>query len=253
MQFFRRDLSQEFEHIYLLGISDLHVGAPEYDERYVQQVLDWVKETPNAYIILNGDLANCALKESKSDVYEEIITPDEQRRYLRKLFQPVKERVLGVCEGNHEHRIRKATSIDICLDLAEELGCPYGREGLLLQIRFGRGPNGKPISYIIYATHGWSAARPAGGRVNMAISLASVVLADVYITGHTHSKFLYERTYLVADEQNKRVRTIKQVFANSGCMLDYGGYAQAKGYPPAVKGMPRIYLDGRRKDVHASL
>jgi predicted phosphodiesterase len=246
-------LPAEIEQIYLLGISDLHVGAPEHNAAYTEKLLRWVLDTPNAFLILNGDLANCALKNSKSDVYEETMSPNEQRKYLLKLLTPIKGRVLGVTEGNHEMRIRKDTSIDICQDIAEALECPYGREGLLLQIRLGKGKNGKPVSYLVYATHGWSSARSAGGKVNMTTSLATVVYADVYITGHTHSKFVFEKDFYLPDEQNQQVRLCKQVFASSGSVLDYGGYAQAKGYPPGAKGIPRVILDGRRKDIHASI
>lgn len=253
MHLWRKDLPADLDCIYLLGVSDLHVGAPEHDAVYTENLLRWVKETPNAYLLLNGDLANCATKSSKSDVYEETMSPNEQRKYLSKLFVPIKDRVLGLTEGNHEQRIRRDTSIDICQDLAEALDCPYGREALLLQVRLGQGRNKKPLSYLIYATHGWSAARTAGGKVNMGVSLPNIVFADCYIVGHTHTKYVYEKIYLMPDEQNRKVRRVKQIIASSGSILDYGGYAVGKGYPPGAKGIPRIRLDGKRKDVHASI
>jgi hypothetical protein len=253
MKLYRKNLPADLDCAYILGVSDLHVGAAEFDEKYLAALLKWVKDTPNCYLMLNGDLGNIATKDSKSDVYEDRLTPHQQVKKLKGYFSDLKDRVLGLTEGNHEHRIRQATSIDICEDLAEYLGCPYGREGLLMQIRLGKGKNGKPVSYLTYTTHGWSMARSAGGKVNMAVSLASVVLADLYIAGHTHTKYLFEKSFLVPDEQNGQVIVKKQLFASSGSVLDYGGYAVAKGYPPGAKGIPRIRLDGKRKDLHASI
>lgn len=253
MHLWRKDLPTDIDCIYLLGVSDLHVGALEHDALYTANLLRWVKDTPNAFLLLNGDLANCALKSSKSDIYEETMSPNEQRKYLVKLFTPIKDRILGVVEGNHEQRIRRDTSIDICQDIAEAMNCAYGREALLLQVRLGQGKNGKRISYLIYATHGWSSARTAGGKVNMGASLSGVIYADCYIVGHTHTKYLYEKIYLMPDERNQNVRRVKQIIASSGSVLDYGGYAVGKGYPPGAKGIPRIRLDGKRKDIHASI
>jgi predicted phosphodiesterase len=253
VQLFRRDLPQDLDCAYLLGVSDLHVGAPEFDERYLVDLLKWVRATSNAYLLLNGDLGNMATKDSKSDVYEERLNPQQQKKRLKEYFEPVKDRVLGITEGNHERRIRTTTSIDLCEDLAEHLACPYGREGLLLQLRLGKNEHGKPVSYIVYATHGWSMARTPGGKVNMVVSLQQTVLADVYLTGHTHTKYVYESNFMVPDEQNQQVIVKKQLFASTGAILDYGGYAQAKGYPPGAKGIPRIRLDGSRKDPHASI
>jgi len=253
VKLYRKDLPQDLDSAYIIGISDLHVGAPEFDERYLTDLLAWVKQTPNAYLILNGDLGNMATKESKSDVYEERLSPNQQVKRLKEYFGPLKDRVLGMTEGNHERRIRIATSIDICEELAEYLECPYGREALCLQVRLGKQKNLKPVSYLIYATHGWSSARTAGGKVNMGVSLASTIKADVYIVGHTHGKYLYEHIFLEPDEQNQQVIRRKQIIASSGSVLDYGGYAVAKGYPAGAKGVTRIRLDGKRKDVHASI
>jgi predicted phosphodiesterase len=253
LKLYKRDLPVDIESAYILGISDLHIGSPEHDALYLNELLSWIKDTPNAYIVLNGDLCDVATKDSKSDSYEATLTPDEQRKYVKRVFEPVKDRVLGVTLGNHEDRIKRSTSIDISGDLADHLGCPYAREGLLLQVRVGKGKNGKSISYLIYATHGWSMARTPGAKVNMAVSLSNIVYADVYIAGHTHSKYVFEKVFYLPDERNKQVRRVKQLFASSGSILEYGGYAQARGYPPGAKGIPRIRLSGTRKDVHASI
>ena len=253
MKLFRKDLPQDLDSAYILGVSDLHVGAPEFDEKYLEGLLTWVKATPNAYMLLNGDLGNIATKDSKSDSYEERMTPHQQQKKLKEYFCDVKDRVLGMTEGNHEHRIRATTSIDICEDLADYIGCPYGREALCLQVRLGKNSHGKPVSYLIYGTHGWSNSRGPGGKVNMGVSLTSVIRADVYIVGHTHVKYLYEHIFFDPDEQNGNIIRQKQIVASSGSVLDYGGYSVAKGYPPGAKGIPRIRLDGKRKDVHASI
>ncbi|MGE5611441.1 MAG: metallophosphoesterase [Bacillota bacterium] len=257
MRLYEKALPDDLEAAYLVPLSDLHVGDLHHNDKYLRGLLQWVSETPNCFLLLNGDLANVATKTSKTDVYEETRNPKEQRDYLVNLFLPFSDRVLGITEGNHERRIRELTSLDICEDLAKALSptgqIPYGREALALKVTLGKDSHNRRVAYVIYMTHGWSAARTPGAKVNMTTSLGNVVLADVYITGHTHEKFAMQRDFLVPDPQNNTIRQAKQLYVSCGADLDYEGYAVGRGYRPGSKGVPRIRLDGKRKDAHVSL
>jgi predicted phosphodiesterase len=258
VRLYEKALPETLDSCYLIALSDLHVGDQHHNDKYIRDLLKWVADEPACYLLLNGDLANVATKQSKTDLYEEVMNPKQQRDYLINLFTPFADRVLGVTEGNHERRIRELTSMDICEDLAHALSMPdrlvpYGREALALKVTLGKDAHNRRVAYTVYMTHGWSAARTPGAKVNMTTSLGNVVLADVYITGHTHEKFAVQRDFLLPDLYNNTIRQVKQLYVSCGADMDYGGYAAGRGYRPGSKGVPRIRLDGKRKDAHVSL
>ena len=53
----------------LMALGDFHIGDEFCDLDEIKRALKYVENTPNCYLILNGDLMNNALKTSKSDSY----------------------------------------------------------------------------------------------------------------------------------------------------------------------------------------
>jgi len=247
------NLSQEFDCVYLLPISDLHIGDKHCNFDKLYRYLDWVKQTPNAYLLLNGDILNAGIKMSVTNVYDEEMNPNEQIKLAVKLFEPVKDRILAMVAGNHERRIYRETGVDVVEIIANQLGVYYAGDEAFLKIRFGKNEHGKPLAYVIYMTHGWGGGRTAGSKVNNLQKLSEIVLADIYIASHTHFMTAHQDVYLVPDKQNNNIMKIKRTYVSSGAFLERGGYAAQKGYPPAKLGSPRIRLDGKKKDVHVSI
>lgn len=243
----------DLECVYLLPISDMHLGDPMCNIDKFYRYREWIEQTPNAYVLLNGDIMNTAIKASVSDVYGETISPGEQIKLAVKIFAPIKDRILAVVAGNHERRIYKETGVDVMEVVAVQLGAYYAGNEAFLKLRCGKAENGKPVAYIVYATHGWAGGRTPGSKVNSLQKLGEIVLADVYIASHTHFMTAHQDVYLVPDSRNNRIMQIKRTYVSSGAFLDRGGYAAQKGYPPAKLGSPRLRLDGRKRDVHVSI
>ena len=239
--------------IYLIPISDVHIGDPNLNDRKLQGYIDWILATPNAYVILNGDIMNTAVRDSVSDIYHETMNPQDQLRYAKKVFEPIADRILCIVRGNHELRVAKSTGIDTCEILAAYLGVYYAGDEALLKLRFGKRRNGKPLTYIVYCTHGWGGGRTAGAKVNNLSKLANIVIADIYIASHTHFMTAHQDRIYVPDQRNNNLIDMKRTFVSSGAFLERGGYAVQKGYPPAKLGSPRLRLAGDKKDVHVSL
>lgn len=246
-------LSRDFDCIYLIPISDLHLGDPHCNLEKFYGYQKWIEGTPNAYVLLNGDIMNTATKGSVSDVYAETIPPKEQVKLAEKLFTPIKDKILAMTSGNHERRIYKDSGYDISETLAEKIGAYYSPDEVFLKLKFGKDAHAKPVTYTLYMTHGWGSGRTAGAKVNNLQKLSDIVLADIYIASHTHFMTAHQDIYFVPDEHNKRVRQIKRTYVSSGAFLDRGGYGVQKGYPGAKLGSPRLRLDGRRKDCHVSI
>jgi len=253
MKFLHFDLGR-IEKAYIIPISDLHLGDPNCDLDKLMRYLDWVAQNP-AWLILNGDLMTCDIKNSAGDVYRAVMPPHEQRKKLVEIFKPFRDRIIGVVRGNHEDRIAKEVGEDIMGVFCEMLGIEeyYDPDSIVVHINIGRNQKGRKVGYTIFALHGWSNGRKAGGKINAIQELRNIILADCYIASHTHTQGAVIEMYRIPDPRSKQVLEVKQVFVSAGSFLKYGSYAERRGMPIAKLGTPRIRLDGTRKDIHVSL
>ena len=91
--------------VHIIPISDLHIGDKAFNkesEKKVKGYIEWVKKTPNARIFLLGDILNCATRESKTNPFDQTMDLKEQIAAAVKLFEPVKDKIIGAVDGNHE-------------------------------------------------------------------------------------------------------------------------------------------------------
>lgn len=247
------ELSEAMQEIELYVFSDLHVGDPHFDRERFEQTRAWVLSAENRYCILNGDILNAALPGTPGGPYDDVMSPRDQLRWAKRAFEPLKERILLITEGNHEYRIAKSTSLRAMEELADHLGvedrfCP---DGGLLKITFGTKRNGKRAAYSIYVTHGASGAQLEGGKALAMGRMSHAVFADVYVQGHTHWKAAFKQAIWVPDMQNNCNRLVEQLYVNSSTLLRWGGYAQVRGYKPAAQGAPHIRLYAEPKRAEA--
>lgn len=108
--------------ITIIPIADLHIGDRNSNTKLIKETIERIKDEPNTYCIINGDLCNMALKDSKSDVYSDSLSPMEQILEVIKLLEPIKDKILIMSTGNHEDRTQKNTNVDVIRLVARELG-----------------------------------------------------------------------------------------------------------------------------------
>ena len=239
-------------------MADLHLGDSNCDYKLIMERIEYIKNTPNAYCILDGDLMDTAIASSIGDTYGANLQPMEQLKQCVKIFEPIKDKILAVLPGNHENRVYKSDGLDITELMCSQLGIPnkYSPTTALLFIRFGKQKNhrpGKPYLYTTYVTHGSGGGRREGGKINRLADLASIVDADIYIHAHTHLPVVFKNSYFRVNGGNSSVALVDKLFVNTAASLDYGGYGDRQGYKPASKRSPVIYLDGLKHDMWAKL
>lgn len=239
-------LSSEFEWIDVYPLSDVHAGDPLHLQAEFEAFIDFIQREPNRFLVLNGDLVDNATVASVGNTYAATMSPQEQKRYIIKALRPVSDRVLFICTGNHETgRTRNADGQDITGDIAmaldlEERYCPNGG---FLQVTFGKARNGKRRSYTGYIMHGSSGGKKSGSALNAIEDIAGWAIADFLVMGHSHRKIASANAgRLEPDLQNKNIRKIVPLTVVSSSWLDFGGYAQAKGYRPTSEGSVMIRL-----------
>jgi hypothetical protein len=246
------------EQIEIDPMGDLHIGDGCCDYKSIRERIERIKETPNLYCTLGGDLMDTAIASSIGDTYGANLQPKEQLSQCCKIFEPIKDKILAVLPGNHENRVYKSDGIDMTEIMCAQLGIldRYTPTTALLFVRFGKeahGHHGRPQLYTIYATHGSGGGRREGGKINRVADLASIVDADIYIHHHLHLPLVFKEGYFRVCSSNSSVAMVDKLFVCSGASLDYGGYGDAAGFKPASKRSPSIYLHGLRHDMWAKL
>ena len=249
------ELSKAFNEIELHCLADDHIGDDQSNISVIKERISVIEDTPNAYCVLLGDSINNALANSKSDIYSAHIHPSEQIQYVAELYAPIKDKILAILPGNHETRSWRAAGIDPTRMIALEMGLAdkYYDEPLLMFLRFGtetrRLSEGRPISYMVYLTHGTGGGKRVGSKANRVEDLAGIVDADLYCVGHTHMPITFKKDYFRTVPQHGVVQQVTKTFVNMAAALDYGSYGSQLGFTPSCKDNPVIYLSGQKKDV----
>lgn len=263
MNVIRIDLPRDLELVELHTFADEHIGDGHCDIKRLMERIEHVKNTPNAYCILNGDLLDNATKTSIGDTYTQAFSPMEQLERAVKLFAPIKDKILCITHGNHENRTYKSEGINLSRLIADQLGLAprYTPTSAVLFIRVGemtmkesRGSgNYRQICYTLYVLHGSGGGRKEGSKANRLAEMASIIDTDIYIHSHTHLPMILKQAYHRIDPRNSTVALVTKLFVNTAANLNYGGYGEAQEFKPSSKDTPVIYLNGKTKSFEARL
>ena len=247
-------LTSELTELKLIPLGDSHIGDPSFAEQLFMQKIEEVRVTENALVLLTGDMINNALKNSVSNSYDQVLQPAGQIRYLVKLLAPIKDKIIGVISGNHEWRTTKDTDISPAEIYAAKLNVPYLGDEAFIKISFGQSSHHhNKIYYGVYAYHGAGGGRLAGSKVNVVQRMTSVIIADVYISGHTHQMSAVPQTIYLPDLRANKVNEQRMMCVSTGSFLKRDGYPAQKGLPPMDLGCPTILLSGKKKEVKVIL
>lgn len=237
----------------LMVLGDMHIGDELCDLDLVKEAINYVKNTKYCYCILNGDLINNALKTSKSDIYKEQMTMEEEQDLLIDLLLPIKDKILVMATGNHEYRTSLTAGINPLKAVAYALGIKdkLVEHSYVLTLEFGTAHGMKRLNnkYIVYGIHGGSGGgRRAGATANALQDMAMIIPnADLYIHSHTHTTINYTDLVFLYDYNTKRLKEHQRTYYNANAFLKYGGYAEQKGYKPANRQPSVIIVNALRK------
>jgi len=276
MKTIKADLGSHFDKIEIVPISDSHIGD-DYNEKSLRTTIEYIRVTPNAYTILNGDLINNALKTSVSDIYSAIMQPEAQIEKLIELFTPIKDKILAVLGGNHEARTYKLTGMDVIKNFCYRLGIvdKYSTGNFMLFISFGlpfetrpnrrytfslystHGASGGKLvnrryTFSLYSTHGASGGKLVGSKMNALERLSGIVDADIYLHSHTHTPATFKLDYFRSNSRTKTVSQVTKLFVNTNAWLNFGGYGETMGFKPSTVTAVKINLIGSKQKCYAT-
>ena len=243
------DASTEADEVIIYPLGDMHIGDAYSSKSELLRIINIIKETPNAYTILNGDLVDNATTSSIGDTYSAQLSPMSQIMVALELLEPIKDKIISVTSGNHELRSMKSDGLDITQFLCAHLNIlpRYDREGCYIFLTTGKngGKNSKKTNhqvYGIYHTHGSGGGKRAGSTANQMEDMTGIVDADLYIRGHSHRPMAFPIDYYRSNFANHKISKVTQYMVTTNAFLNWGGYAEQKGYRPTTIVVPEIHL-----------
>lgn len=226
-------------NITIFPISDVHYGALEHMQKEWNDFCKMVEQTPNAYIILGGDLVNNNVRTCGFiNPYDELVRPREQKKKMVEFLEPIKDRILCAVSGNHEARSIKDDDIDITYDIMTKLDIEdlYRPNMAFMKVSLGhRNHDNTPIaSYTFAVTHGAGGGIYTGATVNRNERFGNIIEGlDCLIVGHTHKGTVSKPSKIVIDRKNDTVSVQHYTVISMVSWLNYGGYAMQKMLLPA--------------------
>jgi len=259
MQVITRYFQSNSISVYPLG--DIHIGDKCFgaeSKHKLEGYIRWIKNNPNAYAVLMGDIVNCATINSPSSPWQQDMDLTDQIKAAVRYFEPIKGKILGAIDGNHEQRLSKYAGYSPTISICERLGIPFLEHSAVIIFRLGCCKKGfvsnpttsKPrASFVGYFHHTTGGGGTIGGKINRVALLTSIVAdADFYCGAHNHQLAVAHRIIEVIDRTYSRAETLRQLLVDCGGYLEWhGSYAEQKQLSPLKIGSPRINLFIKRK------
>lgn len=235
---------EDLDYLNIYPLGDVHIGSKECDLELLKEWVEMVKNDPNGVVVIVGDMMNMGLKNSKSNVYEERLTPMEQKELCYELLSPIADKIIAGCSGNHEYRAVKEVGMNPLYDVFCRLRIEDRYRENVCFIKLTVGKQGKnPNTYGVVLTHGKSKNKDD-------LWTYSVDGCDCFISGHTHLGTHQPMGKIRMDLTHNKVKTVGYQQVVVMPFQRYGGYAVRGKYLPNHLGQfQRITFDGTSKRV----
>ena len=238
--------------IMIIPVSDVHLGALEHCKREWEEFCKFVKNTPNCYLILGGDLVNNSIRTSVANPFDEVIRPREQKRRMVEALMPIKDRILCAVSGNHERRSMKDDDVDITYDIMAKLDMEHLYRENIAFVKLSLGKRNtedkSETSFVFGVTHGAGGGVLSGSTINRNERFGNIIEGlDCLVVGHTHKGQVSKPAKIVVDSRSENVSVKSYTVISCVSWLNFGGYAAQKMLLPAQVADPqKIYIGGSK-------
>lgn len=237
-------LDKDIDSINIYPLGDLHIGSENFDERAWQKWKQVVLNDVSGYIVIVGDMVDNGLKNSKTNSYGAALRPREQKEWLKRELEPLKDKILGACRGNHEERSVNDTDDCPLYDVMAKLDLEdlYRENMAFVKVSLGYKNKERQYSYNLVLAHGGSKSKV--DKFGYAIDGM-----DAFITGHTHSPASDFPAKIVIDPRNETVGMSSFVHITVPSFQKAGGYTLRALYAPQqdANRIPILTLKGYEK------
>jgi predicted phosphodiesterase len=189
--------------LYVIG--DVHLGAFNCAETHLRQFVEYLKSKPNALWIGGGDYCNCItpsdvnrydvramanwiftgsamnIKEALCDISK------QERERFGEIVEPIKDKCIGLIEGNHEFQLMKHAHNGHHYVMCDELGVKNLTDCAFIRLVARNKIKGNGSSIIIFLMHGRGGGRTPGAEPNHLARIGQFVDADIILRGDSHT------------------------------------------------------------------
>ena len=250
MKFFR--YKHKAKSVTIFPLVCCHIGAAQADEEFIEQHVQRIAERDDARWVYLGDGGECVVHGSKGNLYEQLLTPDEQIDRLIELLEPIRGKGLFGISGNHDRRISKLSGIDWTHQLCARLGIPYMGLSCFMHLTLDIGHRS---IFDLFWHHGTDSSTLLQGKIRSAKKLEQLVWADAIFSAHSHICSDLPPTYTAyLAYSGVKYRELRNFVC--GCAYDsrVPGYAEEKAYSPILPAYLGVTFEtkkvGGRKDQH---
>ena len=220
--------SKDYQFL-LEPLSDIHMDDINFDDEKFAKVVDRVGKEANRYTIGMGDYGssiysypneNRGTLTIKQDYRD---NPEKLYDDMRGTLSPIKNKIIGLVEGNHDYKIHQRGYYNWVKALAEDIGVPYLTTTCLINLQFipqiknGNGA-AKPTNVKMFATHGRYTGLESSAAITKLKRLASQIDADIYLMGDRHDIDSAKKAFLYVDDEGK-LREGTRIFGLCGCFV----------------------------------
>jgi hypothetical protein len=209
-------------------ITDLHVGAPDFDEKGFLERRKLIEKDPLARWTMGGDggdlIRHNDPRYEVSSLHKRYRTATDikyaAREHLAELFEPIKDKCWAWADGNHENKLNKFYGgnfgVEVCCDLGLEDKYVGYRGFVAVTVTIGRRLSVMPM--LIDIQHGWQTGRLKGGFLVQAERELGITEADLVVRGHNHQPAAHSFITLgVSGGGRGRVVQRMRTVINGGC------------------------------------
>jgi len=239
----------------LVPFGDLHIGYGTMNRKKVYEVIDFIDKNECQWIGMGDYIDNTPPKHKYFDFDTAEMSPQDQVIEFTEMIEGIKDRCIGLLNGNHE--VRSITSgYDPVKQILKILKMPkekHLRSIHAFNIKTGR------VKYDIFATHGSARglyfSTRQGYKISKLLSLSTLADADLYLMGHLHD-IINTSNQKIAVENGKMVLKTKW-YAMTGGFVEYidfsknlESYGASMGYTPIETGTNVIYFEKGHKEIY---
>jgi hypothetical protein len=227
-------------------LGDLHFGHPSTHNDRIKQEIEVIKNTPDSYVILGGDVVD-GIHWGGASQAEQSANLDEQHGFARSLFKTLKGRVLAGLSAEHDSKWATKTGPDPYSEFTELTGAPYVRGVAEIDLDVGE------QNYKIVAQHkGRGHSMYNKNHPTHRQSRFHLQGADVYINAHTHQKQVSQEAVREFGKARKVTHIATGPYKPSDVYGEREGYINQK--PEEMYGVSfRVNADRKKVEVEEDI
>lgn len=245
-----------FSSICIICDSDIHAGSIGSNAIREEMKVNFIKNTANAYSILNGDMFNSIIK-AEENIHDDKFGTNRQIERAIHLYKDIKNKIVCVIDGNHDGAYGKrwtVSTLSPCKHFADALELPSVEFGVNIKFNMPTSDFKRENKSInIYFAH--MAGKTAGEAKSVDITFEQAMIRmaetgkvpDVIFGGHFHSNSngSFPINLMQYDEFGKCIGVQRKdiITVSESTLQEVARYAQASGYPEADS---NVYLNNIR-------